>query len=235
MLAFLVRWLALALWRTSDCQSSLSKSLSCVVTKVGGSWSSVHRCTSFLEVSGSHLVISLNFFSVNSQLHHFLGPVFRVQQEECQCLLPRPYPWLSKTGVAWVSERASDVLGFSRGTRSARKATVPATSEIQVPVFTNKEWTHPSCCMVLPGCPIVIDSCALPLIWLITESQINTFKVTRNRQSSPVSLWQSFFTVYWGGKPVCCSSGQNFNHFKHCYVMLVSDLIMVVWSYAIAS
>lgn len=195
MLAFLGKWLTLALWRGADPRSSPSGTC---VSDVEGSQSYVHRCTSFPQVSGLHPFIPLNFFPVSSQRHHFLGPVFRAQQEECQCLWPRPYPRWSKTGVEWVRERTFSFLWFGRGT-SARKATVPATSEIQVPVFTHKKGTHPTCCMVLPGCHIVMDNCVLLSIWLITESQTSTFKVTRNRQVSPVCLWQSLLTVWWRG------------------------------------
>lgn len=226
MLAFLGRWLTLALWRGADPQPS--PSVTCV-TDVEGSQSHVHRCTSFPQVSALHSFISLNFFPVSSQLHHFLGPVFRAQQEEYQCLLPRPYPRLSKTGVEWGREGTFSFLWFSKGT-SARKATVLATSEIQVPVFAHKKGTHPTCCMVLPGCHIVMDNCALLSLWLITESQTSTFKVTRNKQVSPVGLWQSLLTVCWRGNQFAAALVKTLQAFL-CHASLY--LLMVVWSYVI--
>lgn len=144
-------------------------------------------------------------------------------------LVAKGRPLVDQDKCRWIRERTFSSLWFGMGT-SARKATVPATSEVKFPVFTHKKGTHLTCCMVLPGCHIVMDNCVLLLIWLITESQTITFKVTRNGQASPVCLWQSLLTVCWRGNQFAAALVKTFQALV-CHASLY--LLMVVWSYVI--
>lgn len=65
-------------------------------------------------------------------------------------LVAKALPSAEQDRCRWIRERTFSSLWFGMGT-SARKATVPASSEVKVPLFIHKKGTHPTCCMVLPG------------------------------------------------------------------------------------
>lgn len=96
----------------------------------------------------------------------------------------------------------------------------------------------PRFCLVFQRHHTEIYDAAQLLIWFIAKRQMGPSEVMENRQLAPGSLSLAVFPDRSPkGKQICCCSGHNFNHFKHCDVMLaspVSDscLVTVVWNYA---
>lgn len=133
-------------------------------------------------------------------------------------LLPR---CLEQKGVEWMGEWSSDSLQPNH----AKKAALPATFETQAPVFKKRKHPHSQVLSSFPRHHIVIYNFAQLLIWFITESQIGTFQGLSEQATFSRQMVCPFLEVSpdssLKGKPICCSSGQNFNHFKHRYVTLL--------------